>query len=118
MASNTNPDVEMAQPAGSSSSSSSKINRGEDINEAIADALLKQQKERSANGLKSVCIVLLWLYVVILSTYATVVSTRNMAALGECECGGEEAATDAQLLATVDVCDQISICMATDAQLL
>merc|ERR1719391_1606396 len=38
-----------------------------------------------------------------------------MAALGECECGGEEAAADAQLLATVDVCDQISICMATNA---
>merc|ERR1719334_1755714 len=28
---------------------------------------------------------------------------------------GEEAAGDAQLLATVDVCDQISICMATNA---
>merc|ERR1719391_1260874 len=38
-----------------------------------------------------------------------------MAALGECECGGEEAAADGQLLATVDVCDQISICMATNA---
>jgi len=102
-----------SRPPGSSSN-----NRNDVDDEGIANALSKLHVQHdaaneNAKGAKKTLTLLLWLYVILLSTYAAVVSTRNMLALSDCACGGGEASVaEAQLEA--GFCDQISICLPID----